>query len=410
MAMRSPPPSGTDRLTGLADERALKAAAADLGTGGSVSVLRIVDFDQVNAAWGRDAGDAVLRQLAARLNGRGALQARLGGAEFGVLGQDVWPPSLLARLAAPVTAGGDTLRFAVAVGTVTKAADERGGVTIDRARSAARSARSGGGVWWGKRSVSDDERLATDLRLALGQEEIALVFQPQVDVAAGNALIAVEALARWDHAQLGRVTTSRLFATASRTDFSAPLTEHIIDRALQASASWPTALSSLPVGVNVSACDLARPGFVARLMAGMHRGGLDPARVTVEITEDAVMDDPAAVARATAELQGEGARVVLDDFGTGQSSLAWLSKLPVDGIKFDRSFTAAAGRGGRAAQVLVTLVELARRLEMSVLAEGVETQAEADALLALGCQRQQGFLHARPMPDADLIDWVAARA
>lgn len=408
MATRTPSEPGTDRLTGLMDERTVKARVADLPPGSPVSVLRIVDFEQVNAAWGRDGGDAVLRALGERLRARGAVQSRLSGAEFALVGQASWPPSLLMRLTAPVSRGSDRLRFAVTVGTVTRIGGERGGVTVDRARAAAAAATAGHAVWWGERAASDDARLAIDLRRALDREEIALVFQPQVDSDTGE-MVGVEALARWDHAQLGRVTTERLFGAATGTEFSAPLTDHIVDRTLAACAAWPDALSAVPVGVNVSARDLARPGFVARLLAKAHDRRLDPARLTVEITEDAAMDDPQAVARAIAELQGEGARLVLDDFGTGQSSLAWLSRLPVDGMKFDRRFTAAAGTGGRAADVLATLVELTKRLGIGVVAEGVETRDEAQALRALGCTCQQGFLYAEPMPSAELVEWAAAR-
>ena len=408
MTNRTRAPAGLDRLTGLMDERELKARVAETAAGSPLSVLRIVDFEQVNAAWGRDGGDAVLRALADRLTGRGTVQARLSGAEFGLLGQGVWSPWLLARLAAPVVFNGDRLRFSVAVGTVIRIEGERGGTTVDRARAASAEAGAGRVVWWGERIVSDDARLAIDLRRALDREEIALVFQPQVDVASG-ALVGVEALARWDHATLGRITTARLFGAARDTDFSSPLTDHIVDRALSEAAQWSGALSAVPIGVNVSARDLAGSGFVARLVAKVHDCGMDPARLTVEITEDAAMDDPEGVARAIGELQGEGARLVLDDFGTGQSSLAWLARLPVDGMKFDRSFTAAAGAGGRATEVLGVLVALAARLDLGVVAEGVETPAEADSLLALGCARQQGFLHAEPMPGAKLATWAARR-
>lgn len=408
MAERATLAPGAQPSTPLLDERALKAVLGGTPAGVSVSVVRIVDFTHVNGAWGREGGDAVLSAVAERLSGLGEAQARLDGPDFVVVRQDSWAPSLLARLAEPVRVDGDTLRFSVSVGTVTRAAGERAGVTVDRARAAAAAAASDRAIWWGDRVIGDDERLAIDLRRALDHDEIAVLFQPQVDARTGE-LIGMEALSRWHHAQVGQVTTGHLFAVAGRTAFSAPLTNHIIDRALLACARWPPPLSEVPMGLNVSARDVARSGFAARLIARLQRAAISPSRMVVEITEDAAMDDPVAARRAIAELQGEGAKVVLDDFGTGQSSLAWLAELPVDGIKIDRRFSATAAGGGRAARVVETLVRLAEQLKLSVLAEGVETNEEATALAALGCVRQQGFLYAEPMPADSLPLWLAGR-
>ena len=408
MVSRSSSDPTRDRLTGLADERTLKVQVADAPAGAPVSVLRIIDFDQVNAAWGRGGGDAVLRAVADRLAGRAPVAARLSGAEFALIGQTAWPPSLLARLAAPVRADGHLLHFAVAVGTVNKLAGERGGVTVDRARAAAAAARAGGALWWGERAVSDDARLAVDLRRALDGDEITLVFQPQVDARTG-AVIGLEALSRWDHEALGRIATERLFAAAARSDFSAPLTDHIIARSLEIAREWPAAVTALPLALNVNVRDLARPGFAARLISRAEIAGRARNALTIEITEDAAMDDPPAVLRAMSELHGAGARVVLDDFGTGQSSLAWLAELPADGLKFDRRFTAAAGRSDRAGGVLATIVRLADQLGLTALAEGVETAEEARALTALGCHRQQGFLYAEALSSDGLIMWLESR-
>lgn len=392
----------------LLDERAFKALVGCAPAGVAVSVIRIVDFSQVNGAWGREGGDAVLNAMAGRLHGLGAAQGRLDGADFAIVGLDRWPPSLLTRLAEPVIAGATTLRFAVSVGNVERTADESAGVTVDRARAASRTSAAGQAIWWGRRVVGDDERLAIDLRRALDHDEITVLFQPQVDARTGG-LIGVEALSRWHHAQIGQVTTAHLFAVAGRTDFSAPLTNHIVQHALFAASRWSTALRDVPMSVNVSARDVAHHGFAARLVSRIVGAGLAPDRMVVEITENAAMDDPVGARRTIAELQDAGVKVVLDDFGTGQSSLAWLSELPIDGIKFDRRFSMKAASGGRAARVVESLVRLADQLGITVLAEGVETQDEADALAALGCVRQQGFLYAEPMSPRALAAWAEAR-
>ncbi len=412
---------GTDRLTGLPDEAALKARLADPDGAGALIVLRVVDFAALNAAWGRDGGNAVLRALAERLAATtcaATASARTGGFEFSAIvpaapAEALVPcvAGVLRQCAAPVPFEGHELRFSLAAGGVTPRPGERAGSTVDRGRAAAAAAPAGGVAWWGEREWEDDERLSIDLRRALESGEIEVLFQPQIDRARGTgreAVFGVEALARWHHATLGPVDTARLFAVAGRSSFAGHLTDHLLDRTLEMATRWPGEFADVRLAVNVSARDLARGDFVRRLADRLFVSGVDPRRITVEITEDLAMDQPAETTQSIVALNGLGCRVVLDDFGTGQSSLAWLTRLPIDGIKFDRGFTAALSNDPRTRGVMASLTALAHTLDLTVIAEGVETVEEARLLLQLGCQRHQGFLYARPMSSADLTGWMSS--
>ena len=412
---------GTDRLTGLPDEAALKARLAREDEASALVVLRVVDFAALNAAWGREGGNAVLRALGERLAATtcaATAAARTGGFEFSAIVSAVPVEELvpcvagvLRQCARPVPFEGHELRFSLAAGGVVPLPGERPGSTVDRGRAAATAAKAGEVAWWGERQWEDDERLAIDLRRALESGEIAVLFQPQIDRARGagrDAVFGVEALARWRHATLGPVDTARLFAVAARSDFAGHLADHLLDRTLEMATRWSSEFAGLRLAVNASARDLERGDFARRLADRLFVSGVEPARVTIEITEDVAMDRPAETAQSLANLKSLGCRVVLDDFGTGQSSLAWLTRLPIDGIKFDRGFTAALASDERTRSVMASLTALARTLDLSVIAEGVETEEEARLLRQLGCQRHQGFLYAHPMTSADLADWMAS--
>ena len=399
---------------------ALKASLAERPDGIVLMVLRIVDFAALNAAWGRQGGNAVLRAVGQRLaaHPKLALAARSGGTEFAATLPSASAERLLATIGGvlrqcgrPVDREGHDIRFAVSAGAVSPLPGERPGAMVDRARAAANAAPAGGVAWWGTSERTDDERLAIDLRRALDSGEIAVLFQPQIDRARGmgaDAVFGVEALARWHHATLGPIDTARLFAVAGRSSFASHLTDHLLRQTLDMATRWSDAFAGLRLAVNVSARDLARPDFVRRLADRLFVAGVDPARMTVEITEDIAMDQPVETATAIAALRALGCRVVLDDFGTGQSSLAWLSRLSIDGIKFDRGFTAGLTTDPRTRSIMESLIALAGVLDLSVVAEGVETVEEARLLRQFGCQHHQGFLYARPMPAEQLAHWLTS--
>jgi EAL domain-containing protein (putative c-di-GMP-specific phosphodiesterase class I) len=240
--------------------------------------------------------------------------------------------------------------------------------------------------------------LAADLRRALSGGELSLVFQPVVELATGRA-VGAEALARWRHPELGPVEPAEFVPLAEDTGTIGALGEWVMAEACRALPALDAALGPRSVlSINVSAHQLAGPGVAARMRAALHASGADPRRVAVEITESALLARLDEAGRTLAELRACGVRVYLDDFGTGYSSLSYLHRLPVDGIKIDRSFVHGLPADERSRHLVASIVGLARALDVQVVAEGVDDAAQVDVLRALGCGYAQGFLFSHPVP------------
>jgi EAL domain-containing protein (putative c-di-GMP-specific phosphodiesterase class I) len=249
--------------------------------------------------------------------------------------------------------------------------------------------------------------LVTDMHRAIANEEISLLFQPVLNFASGR-IAGVEALVRWDHRSFGQLDAETLLETAASAELAVQLGRHIRARAMREAMGWPAELAMLRLSLNVTAADLSDPAFVSSLETALAESGLPRARLTLEITEGALIDNIAGAALVLEQLRRSGIGVVLDDFGTGFSSLAWLARLPIDGIKLDRSFTRAMVGTERERIVIETVVELARRLGLEVVAEGVEEPVQLAAAFAAGCNAVQGFEIAVPLSSRSLIEFCAA--
>ncbi|HZU71765.1 MAG TPA: EAL domain-containing protein [Acidimicrobiales bacterium] len=235
------------------------------------------------------------------------------------------------------------------------------------------------------------ERLETEaaLRRALETGQLRLAYQPVVDLASGR-IDAVEALVRWDHPERGLLNPDSFIALAEETGLIVAVGSWAIDAAFAQQARWSgTGLSS---SVNVSGRQLTRPELVGSVGAAIEASGVDPARIHLEITENAVIEDPAATMSALRALKALGVGLVLDDFGTGYASLSALRRFPIDGIKVDRSFVRGVARFPEDRAIVRAVVRLASDLGLSVVAEGVESTEQRDVLLELGCRRGQGYL------------------
>jgi diguanylate cyclase len=249
--------------------------------------------------------------------------------------------------------------------------------------------------------------LAQDLPAALAAGEVEVLFQPQVSLAT-DTITGVEALARWRHARLGEVGAEALLAAAAHGGQSVALSAYLQQRAFASVAGWPEALASLRVAVNVTAEDLAVPDFARLLLDRMDAAELARSRVTVELTEGGLIKNRAQASDVLGVLRAAGCRTAIDDFGTGYSSLSYLSALPLDYLKLDKSMTQALEGGERERIVAKSVLELAHSLGLKVVAEGVETQAQRDLLVAEGCDVYQGWLCAPPLSTADLVTLVQA--
>jgi EAL domain-containing protein (putative c-di-GMP-specific phosphodiesterase class I) len=240
------------------------------------------------------------------------------------------------------------------------------------------------------------------LEAMLADDSVTIAFQPQISVATGEVM-GVEALAR----DPGGMTPDTMFARAAAAALGERLSRAVQRKALRAVAGWTGPLAKLRLSVNLLPEDLARAGFERWLLNEIAAVGIDPCRVTAEITESSLIADPIAAAARLACLRAAGVRIAVDDFGTGYASLAWLTTLPLDMIKIDRGLIIDLVGGRREQIVVKALIALARELELQVLVEGVETPDQLALLKAWNCDYYQGFLGARAMAEDELAAFLA---
>lgn len=425
-----------DYLTGLANRRAaLDWLTHALAQGASpvCLLIGISQYDTVNAAYGEIAGDAILARVARRiqqaghdLHGREDLVARVAGTEFLIaLRSDIEGEErgaeralLLARhivqdMAKPFVAGDSQIRLTARCGIAEGLAADDAARLLRRASAALADARRSGTGDICLRTTDrrgrglDLDKLDADLRLALDRGEIGVVFQPQYD-AQSDRIVGVEALARWNHAQLGQLGAKMLFDAAERSDYLLPLSRHIQQEALQQAACWPDALRALRLSINVTAADLAQRNFVTQFLAMVHASGFPADRLTVEITESGLIENIDKAAQILGQLRGQGMRVAMDDFGTGYSSLAYLKALHLDYLKIDSGLTRDITAAPRDRIIVRGIIAMAKSLSLSVVAEGVENETQLSLLAREGCDIYQGFLRSAGVDSETLAGMVVA--
>ena len=248
-------------------------------------------------------------------------------------------------------------------------------------------------------------RRLADLQTALAGDEIEVLFQPQVDIASG-APMGVEALARWQHPDLGELGPDRLFDIAARAGTITQLSRHIQDRALALAAKWQPPLDALRLSVNVTSQDIAEQRFADDKLERLRTTGFPADRLTLEITEAGLIADLNRAARVLEGLREQGMHVAIDDFGTGYSSLTYLKALPVDTLKLDRAFTQDITGSAKARIIVASVIAMARDLGLTVIAEGVETEEQRALLAEHGVALCQGFLFAPALSSDALAQWV----
>ncbi|MDX1541047.1 MAG: bifunctional diguanylate cyclase/phosphodiesterase, partial [Geminicoccaceae bacterium] len=242
-----------------------------------------------------------------------------------------------------------------------------------------------------------------ELRRAIEDGALQLFYQPKIQVRTGR-LTGVEALVRWPHPDLGRISPEEFIPFAEQTGLIRPLTDWALQEAVAQHRRWRRAGHDIPVAVNLAAQSLQDPMLAEQVasIVGDDRGGL-----RIEITESGLMADPAVALLVLEQLSVLGCRPALDDFGTGYSCLAYLQRLPIDQLKIDRSFVAAMGADPGATAIVRSIIGLAHSLGLSVVAEGVETETDLDALRRLGCDEVQGFLFAPPLDASAFDSWLS---
>ncbi|WP_298466028.1 EAL domain-containing protein [uncultured Erythrobacter sp.] len=241
--------------------------------------------------------------------------------------------------------------------------------------------------------------LEADLLSALDRREIEVLFQPQFSCRSG-AVAGAEALARWRHPTLGEIGARDLFAIAERAALVAPLSRHVVARALEEAASWP---EELKLSLNITPEELGDPRFAADFAALIGQSDLDPARLMLEITEDVLLRNLEQASAALGALRKLGFSTALDDFGAGFCNFRYLRELPLDALKLDKVMVDGVPGDPKALAVLRAIMALGRALELEVYAEGIESEIQRAAIISEGCDYWQGFLRAAPMKGADMV-------
>jgi diguanylate cyclase (GGDEF)-like protein/PAS domain S-box-containing protein len=384
----------------------------------AVLYLDLDRFKAINDSLGHDAGDELLIGIARRLElclRPGDTLARLGGDEFTVILDDIHTEEDATRvaeriheeLAAPIELRGYEMFTSVSVGIALSSAGydnpedmlRDADTAMYRAKAGGRAGHQVFGEDMHQRAVSS-LRLESDLRRALERKEIVPYYQPIVNLDDG-AVFGFEALARWHHPAKGLVLPDLFIPVAEETGLIGAIGEWMLTEACRQAREWQSKhprWSKLGISVNVSGRQLSHGGLASEVERALRVSGLDPACLTLEITESALMHNLATGASVIQRLHAMSVGLHLDDFGTGYSSLAYLHNFPVHALKVDQSFVSRLDGSSQQSAIVKAIVSLAQNLGMEVVAEGVETREQADALRALSCRRGQGFLFARPLP------------
>jgi len=387
----------------------------------AVLLLDLDNFREINDTFGHKIGDGLLGQIGPRLRRQldaGDLVARLGGDEFGILirdadaGHAMKVADAILRVERPFLIEGHPLEVTASIGiTVFPEHGSTAETLLQRADVALYVAKRSGNsaaVYRAEDDPYDPNRVAlqADLRHAIARREIILYYQPQVAIATGE-VTGFEALARWRHAQRGWIPPSEFIPVAERMGLIKPLTACLVELAAHQSVAWHGSGISIPVAVNVSMRNLLDPRFPSSLKDIVVASDAEAQRMKLEITESALMTEPARVLQTMQELRGLGFGFSIDDFGTGYSSLAYLQRLPVEEIKIDRSFVGELSSNAGSEAIVRATIELAGGLGLGVVAEGVEDESTWQILRRLGCSTAQGYLLSRPMPASEVEGWLA---
>ncbi|GAA1649904.1 putative bifunctional diguanylate cyclase/phosphodiesterase [Actinoplanes couchii] len=420
----------TDPLTGLANLTGLQHAvdrALQRRTQPALMLLDLDGFKQVNDRYGHEAGDRVLiefARLVRQATRSGDIAARVGGDEFIVVLDDMADDAkavavaerVLAVLAAhPVTLAGDVITIRASIGLATARPDDTAKDLKRRADLAMYESKRSGSHGWRLHDDSMTDRRTRDatvtdaLLQALDTDQLRVVYQPLV-VLDTHRPVAVEALLRWQHPQLGSIPPTEFIPIAENAGLIHRIGMTVLRESCAQVQRWRTEIPDLRqfhASVNVSALQLREPTFLADVEGVLAETGLPADRLVLEITESAIVDEDVAVP-VLEELRAKGVKVAVDDFGTGYSSLHKLTRLPVDVLKIDRSFVAELDGTSRGAAVAEAVIRLSQVLGLRTVAEGVETAVQATELQMLGCSVAQGYLFAKPMPAEEFTAFAAA--
>ena len=419
----------TDALTQLPNRRSFEARleaaerrAAEGALATAVLFIGIDHFTPVNASFGRAVGDLLLRAIARRLRdlvGTQGVLARVGGDEFVLLlgpGQGraqaaAMAQQLLEALLQPFEIDQRVLTVSASIGVTLYPRDGSLSSAMTHAETASRHARAHGGAtfaFFEPRMLADAREqveLLRDLRHAVAGGQLELVYQPKVHAPTGE-ITGAEALLRWHHPQRGMVSPAVFVPLAERHGLIVSIGQWVIDEACRQARAWRDDGLRMRVAINLSVHQLRQPDLADRIAAALERHQVAPQLLTCEITESAAMEDAEGTRSIFEKLAAVGVHLSIDDFGTGYCNFAMLRRLPAEELKIDRSFVLDLETSADARAVVDAVLKLGQALGRKVVAEGVETDGQAQVLRALGCDVLQGYLFARPMSARALALWA----
>jgi diguanylate cyclase (GGDEF)-like protein len=389
-------------------------------------LLDLNGFKDVNDTFGHHLGDVLLQEVGARIQDQlreSDTVARLGGDEFAVVlpttddeqGAVNAARRILKSLEEPFVLEDRRLHVGGSIGIALTPEHGHDPATLlrraDIAMYVAKRTRTGYAVYKPEQDQHSPARLALigELRAAIPGGQLVLHFQPQVSLLDGS-VVAVEALVRWQHPRHGLIQPDQFLGLAEETGLIVPLTDWAIERALVQMQAWWARGTDLGVAINLSAQCLQDPKLPHTLRTLLATFEGDPRRLKLEISETSLMADPGNAREILAELRAIGLRLSIDDFGTGYSSLAYLKQLPLDELKIDRSFIVGIAPDSEEVAIIRSTIELGHSLGLTVVAEGVESEAARAVLEEVGCDAGQGFYLGRPMTQKHLARWLASRA
>ena len=444
----------TDNVTNLPNRAVINHVlelARKKGPGNCKVSMFFIDLDgfkRINDTFGHDAGDELLRKTSLRIVEHGfgvprdqlescttafgelcttcpsrLVFARFAGDEFVALlpGEredaelEEFGRAIIAALHDPFEIFGNEVRIGASIGiaTIDRGVEDprdllvHSDIAMYRAKEQGRNCFAFFDVNL-KAKVAERAELEKDLRRALECDELSLNFQPKL-CASTNAIVGVEALARWDHPNKGAISPNIFVPIAEQSGSIGKLGDRVLCLSALQSQAWSKTGLVLPVAVNVSPVQFESPELVREILRCLERFAIDPAMIELEITETLAMFDYAASKRRVDELRATGVRVAIDDFGTGYSNLSQLARLNVDTIKIDQSLVKGIGQNTKSEAMLEATINMAKALGHLIVAEGIETMEQLATLRALGCDQVQGFFVARPMTAIDLDAWMTSR-
>jgi diguanylate cyclase (GGDEF)-like protein/PAS domain S-box-containing protein len=423
-----------DSLTGLPNRTLLRDRLHDMlsrapwrKSGLAVLFLDLDRFKTINDTLGHAVGDLLLKEVAVRLTSAvryGDTVARLGGDEFVVMLADVAQPrdvvgvtqKILDVLSKPFLLDGHELSVSTSIGVSLYPADgEDPDVLLKNADAALYQAKEQGrnNCQYYSRDMNAkvEKRLQMErwLRHAVERNELVLHYQPRVNLENGRTT-GVEALVRWRHPDLGTIPPEEFIPLAEDTGLIEPIGEWVLRTACAQHRAWQAAgLSPIRVAVNLSARQLQQPNFVERIRHALTDTGQSPQLLELELTESVLMTHAETTIKTLGELDAMGVALSIDDFGTGYSSLSYLNRLPIRTLKIDRSFICNMTHNPKDATIVAAITSLGHSLQLNVVAEGVETNAQLQFLRSIRCDEMQGYVFSKPLPAEELIAFLRAR-